>query len=234
MSTSLLSPSSSLRSTPPRGRGWAGAGVLAAVAGIVGIVASTTVTAVYRDDLAGDAPAIQAALGEQVARVLVFHVATMLCVLLLPVFAAGLRRHLAARLPQDTLLPEVAAAGLLLVSVAGLVGTGLTTEFVMPPADPTLVVPEASVVYGHWMGTVPWLWAGAGISGLAVAAAVLRHGAGPRWAGWLGGGLAAVTALLAVSPLQYMAGMTGPLWLLLTSMVLLASGRPDEHDRRAS
>ena len=60
------------------------------------------------------------------------------------------------------LLPQVAASGLLLVSVAQLMGTALTTEFVFGLQDSDDIGAEAAVFFGHWIGTVPWLWAGAG------------------------------------------------------------------------
>ena len=208
-----------------RPTGWAAAGLLAGVTGVVGLIGSSLADAVYDPAVAGDAVAVTATLGGQTAQLLVFHVATMTTALLLLVFAAGLRRHLRDRLAEGSLLPDVASAGLLLVSVAGLMGTALTTEFVFAAADPGLVVPESVAFFGHWTGTVPWLWGGAGVSALAVAAAALRHGAAPRWLGWTGLVLGALTVLLAVSPLQYMTAMTAPVWLLATSAGLLVQAR---------
>ena len=37
--------------------------------------------------------------------------------------------------------------------------------------------------------------------------------------------LGGLTALFLVSPLQYMAGMTGPLWLVVASLGLLRTAR---------
>ena len=150
----------------------------------------------------------------------------MVSLVLLVVFAAGLRRRLAGQLPSRSLLPDVAAAGLGLVAVAQLLGSGLTTEFVFGVTDPDAkLVPEAAVFFGHWVGTIPWLWVGAGIAGVAVAVAALRHGATARWVGWVGAVLGGVTLLLGISPLQYMAGMTGPLWLLVTALGLALGDR---------
>jgi hypothetical protein len=213
--------------TPGRSRRlWAWAGVGAGLAGIASIVASMQVDAVYAEDVAGDPAAIVGRLADQTAAILTFHTATMVSLALLVVFAAGLRRRLAGQLPSRSLLPDVAAAGLGLVAVAMLMGSGLTTEFVfgVSQADDQLV-PEAAVFFGHWVGTVPWLWVGAGISGIAVAIASLRHGATARWVGWVGAVLGGVTLVLGVSPLQYMAGMTGPLWLLVTALGLALGDR---------
>jgi hypothetical protein len=40
----------------------------------------------------------------------------------------------------------------------------LTTEFVFGVNDSDLVVPATAVFFGHWIGTVPWLWVGAGVA----------------------------------------------------------------------
>ena len=211
---------------PATSRRWAWSGVAAGVAGILSIGASMQVDAVYSPEAGGDPEKIVARLAEQVPAILTFHTATMATVVLLLVFAAGLRRRLADQLPSRSLLPEVAAAGLALVSVAGLLGSGLTTEFVFGVSDPgDAIVPEAAVVFGHWVGTIPWLWVGAGVAGICVAVAALRHGATARWVGWVGAVLGGVTLLLGISPLQYMAGMTGPVWLLVTALGLALGDR---------
>jgi len=211
--------------TPSR-RLWAWAGVGAGLAGLVSIGASMQIDAVYAPDVAGDPAAIVGRLAEQTGAILTFHTATTLGLALLVVFAAGLRRRLAGQLPPRSLLSDVAAAGLGLVAVAQLMGSGLTTEFVFGVSQPEdQLVPEAAVFFGHWVGTIPWLWVGAGIAGVAVAVAALRHGATARWVGWVGAVLGGVTLLLGLSPLQYMAGMTGPLWLLVTALGLALGDR---------
>lgn len=210
----------------PAGRGWVLAGVGAGVLGIAGAIASGMVGAVYEPDLSGDAAAITDRLSELVPQILAFHTATMLSCVLLVVFAAGLHRQLVRRTGPDSLVPGVAVAGLGLVAVAQLLGAGLTTEFVFALADdPDLVVPENAVFFNHWIGTIPWLWGGAGLTGLAVASASLREGAYARWLGWTSLVLGGITALFLVSPLQYMAGMTGPVWLVVVAIALLRPQR---------
>ena len=162
--------------------------MLAGVAGIVGIQASMTLDAVYDDTYAGDADAITERRAELVPNLLVFHVSTMLACVLVLVFAAGLRRRLAAQAPVGSLLPDLSAAGLLLVSVAALMGTGLDTEFIFAAQDTEKVVAESMAFDAHWTGTVNFLWVGAGVTGVALAAAALRHAAAPRWIGWVGAG----------------------------------------------
>jgi hypothetical protein len=199
-------------------RWWAYVGVLAGVAGIVGIQASMSIDAVYAEASAGDAVAIMNGLAGQRTGILVMHVSIMTTALLILVFAAGLSQRLRAALPAESILPSVAAFGLVLTSAACLLGTGLTTELVSGLGDTDQLVPAFAVVGGHWMGTIPWLWAGAGVSALAVAVALLRGQAGPRWIGWVSLVLGLVTAVIGVSPLQYLAGFTGPLWVLVSAI----------------
>jgi hypothetical protein len=207
-------------------RAWAWAGVGAGASAVVSIAASMQIDAVYSPEAAGDPEAIVGLLADQTAAILTFHTATLVSLALLVVFAAGLRRRLAGQLPSRSLLPDVAAAGLGLVTVAQLLGSGLTTEFVFGVNDPAAVlVPEAAVVFAHWVGTIPWLWVGAGIAGVAVAVAALRHGATARWIGMVGAVLGGLTLVLGLSPLQYMAGMTGPVWLLVTALGLALGDR---------
>jgi hypothetical protein len=204
-----------------QGRGWAYAGVAAGVASIVSIVASGMAGAVYDEKLAGDADGIVDKMADQVATILVMHTGAMISALLLLVFAAGLRRRLLESTPEGSLLPSIAASGLMLVSVAQLMGSGLTTEFAFGLAEPEKMVPETAVFFGHWIGTIPWLWVGAGVTALALAVAGRSHGAVARWLTWTSFALGTITVLFGISPLQYMAGMFGPVWLTVAALGLL-------------
>lgn len=210
----------------PPGRAWVLAGVAAGVTGIVSMVGSSLIDAVYDPANSGDAEAIAESLSEQVPQILVFHTATMLSCALLVVFAAGLHQQLRRRTGPDSLAPGVAAIGLGLVAVAQLMGAGLTTEFAFAFAAPEdAFVPETVAFFGHWTGTIPWLWGGAGLAALAMASAAFRQGAYPRWIGWTSAVLGGLTTFFMVSPLQYMAGMVGPVWLTVIAVGLLASRR---------
>jgi hypothetical protein len=109
----------------------------------------------------------------------------------------------------------------MLVSVALLMGSALTTEFVFGVQDAGLLVPETAAMFGHWIGTVPWVWAGAGVAALALGKAGRSYGATAGWLTWTSLVLGGLTTLFAISPLQYMAGMTGPLWLTAAAVGLL-------------
>ena len=206
---------------PAYGRGWAVAGLGAGIAGIVCMVASSLAGAVYDEKLAGNAEGIVDKLADQSVQILIMHTGAMVSAVLLLIFAAGLMRRLRAGTPEGSLLPQVASYGLLLVSVALLLGSGLTTEFVFGVQEPDLLVPETAVFFGHWIGTIPWLWVGAGVAALAVGIAGRKFGAvssGLAWTSLILGGL---TTLVGISPLQYMAGMIGPIWLTIAGIALL-------------
>lgn len=194
-------------------RGWAVAGIGAAVSAILGTAASFSLGAVYDPDLAGDAEGIVAALSEKTAAMVGFHVFESIAALLMIVFAVGLFRRLRSALPAESLLPALATAGLLGTSVVLVLATGLDTEFVFATLDTDLVVPEALVFYNHWVGTIPGCWILVGLTGIALFAAA-RQGGVPRWMGRTGLVLGGLTLLVAVAPMQYMAGMTGTLMLL--------------------
>jgi hypothetical protein len=214
------------RTPAPRPRRtWALAGLGAGVAGMASIAASLSVSPTYDPDTAAD-PLVQLDyLADKVPNILVFHTATMLTVVLLLVVSAGIARRLRAQGPADSLLPAVAAGGLMITAVAGLMGAGLTTEFVFGLSDPELLVPENATFFGHWIATIPWLWVGVGVTAMAVAVAAIKHAAAPRWIGWVSVVLGGLTLLFGISPLQYMAGFVGPVWLTVVSLGFLLGDR---------
>ncbi|GAA1477192.1 hypothetical protein GCM10009623_16380 [Nocardioides aestuarii] len=214
------------RTAPPavrRHRGWALAGVGAGLCGIGTITTSGMVNAVYDPALVDDPAGITARLAEQVPTMYAFHTFTTLGAVLLVVFAAGLHRRLASTLPGSA-LPVVALAGLLGTAVVSVLGSGLDTEFMMGIPIEGAVQDANAAMYNHWIGTIPWLWTLAGLSGVATYVAG-RRGSVPRWIGRTGLVLGGLTLLLGISPLQYMAGMTGPLWLLVTAIGFAAGDR---------
>lgn len=216
--TTTAARTTSNHSAPPS-RAWARVGVLAGLSGLVGIGASMGLDAVYNEESMGDPVAIVDRLADQTPNLIVFHTATIACAILLIIFAAGLRRRLAAQTPGSSLLPDIAAGGLMLTSVAGLMGSGLNTEFIFGVNDPEArLVPEAGAFFAHWIGTIPWLWVGVGLTGVALAVAALKQSAAPRWIGWVSAILGGLTLLVGVSPLQYMAGFTGPILILIISL----------------
>jgi hypothetical protein len=201
-----------------RSRGWAVAGIGAALSGIGTVVTSSAVDVVYRDEFShGSVDGVAEALSDKTAVMFAFHSITTLGAVLMLVFAAGLYRRLRAAMP-DSIAPVVALLGLAGTAVVSVLGAGLDTEFAMPATSEDLVIDDSSAaMYNHWIGTIPWLWTLAGMAGLAIFVAY-RRGVAPRWIGLVGLVLGGLTVLLGVSPLEYMAGVTGPLWLLATAI----------------
>lgn len=199
-----------------RSRAWALAGVGAALSSIAGTVAAGFVHGVYAEDTRGDDVAILDSLGGDVTAMTVFHVGISLAAVLLVVFAAGLARRLRETLPTDSLAPVVAGAGVLATAVVWVMAGALDTEFIFGATAPEALVPATAAFYGHWVGTVPGCTMLVGLGGLGVFAAHRRGGA-PRWLGLTGLLLGGLTVLLGISPVQYMAGATSALWLLVTA-----------------
>jgi hypothetical protein len=207
-----------------RGRGWALAGIGSALAGFAMVVTTSMVDAVYDERLFGDPQGVVARLAGKEAPILAFHVTSMIGAVLMVVFAAGLHRRLRERLGDGSTAPLLAFAGLLGTAVVTVLGTGLDTEFVFAFGEKDMIDPANAAMFNHWIGTVPWCWALVGLSALAVFVAG-RLGGVPRWIGRTGLVLGGLTLLLGISPLQYMAGAVGPLWLLVTAVGFAAGDR---------
>lgn len=209
-------PGTTQSATPVRTRAWAVSGIAAAALGLVTIVVSM---GLWDPDLDySDPTAIANRLADAKGQLIVMHVAMLTGMVGLVVFGLGLVRRLNAALPSGSLLGGVAAAGIGLTAVANLLGSGLDTEFLFAADVVEKDVPETIAFYNHWIATIPWLWVGAGLAGVAIAVAAFKHGAAPRWIGIVGATLGGLTLLVGISPLQYMAGFVGPLWLLVTAI----------------
>jgi hypothetical protein len=196
---------------------WAVAGIGAALAGAGTIVTSLAVDVVYRDEFShGSVTGVADALSDKAGVLFAFHSITALGAVLMIVFGAGLYRRLRTALP-DSIAPVVALVGLAGTAVVSVLGSGLDTEFMMPPPDGLTVDDGSAAIYNHWVGTIPWLWTLVGLAGLAIFVAA-RSRAVPRWIGIVGLVLGGLTVVLGVSPLEYMSGVTGVLWLLVTAL----------------
>jgi hypothetical protein len=214
---------------PTTSRSWAYAGVGSGLAAIVGIVASGRVGSVYDESLFGNPEGIAADLADKTLTIAAFHSATLVCAVLLVVFAAGLQRLLRKRLGSDSLAPAVAFAGLVGTAVVSVIGTGLDTEFIAA-TDKPFIDPSNAAMFNHWIGTVPWCWVLVGLSALAVHVAG-RAGAVPRWIGRTSLVLGGITLVAGVSPLQYLAGLTGPLWLLAVAIGFAREAKAERSGR---
>ena len=201
-----------------RGRLWALTGPLAAVAASAGSVVADLGNPVYDPKTSGDADRILATLAQHGGALTVFHVVTSAAALLLLVYGAGVARRLRSALPADSMLPTVAVAGTTVTSAVLLLGTGLDTEVIEGVTRPETFVHETAALYGHWIGTIPYLWTAVGLTGLAIAWAAWRHRAVPRWIGLAALVLGGLTALAGISPLEYIASLPGQLMVIVTGL----------------
>ena len=197
----------------PVSRAWALTGLGAGIAGFASMMVSGSMSVIYpKDGLKADA--VQEHVASQGTQIIIFHVLTALAAVLVLPFAAGLYRRVRAAVSVDSLTPAVAATGLVVLSAVLILGSGLDTEFLF---GGEMVVPESAAFYSHWVATISWLWTTAGVTGLALFVAG-RQGSVPRWIGIVGLVLGGITLGLGLSPLEYMSGMTGPVWLVVTAL----------------
>jgi len=204
---------------------WALAGLAAGVSGLGAIVSSSLVTAVYDQKASDTSDHLLGKFHDQVPQILAFHVLAVISAALMVVFAAGLFRRLRATAGPDSLVPGVAAVGVLATAVVLFIGAGLDTEFVFAFTDDEVYVdPSAATVYGHWIGTIPWCWGLLGLSGIALFVASRTRGVA-RWLGIVGLVGGGITLLFGISPLQYMAGFTGPLGLIVVALGFLVGDK---------
>lgn len=200
------------------GRLWALTGPLAAVAASAGSIVADLGNPVYDPQTSGDAGRIMTTLAQHGGALTVFHVVTSASALLLVVYGAGVARRLRSGVPADSMLPTVAAAGTAVTAAVLLLGTGLDTEVIEGVTRPDTFVHETAALYGHWIGTIPYLWTAVGLTGLAITVAAWRHRAVPRWIGLTALVLGGLTAVAGISPLEYVASLPGQLLVLVTGL----------------
>jgi len=210
--------------TKPLGRAWALSGVAAGVAGFAMTILSGMVDAVYREGVVDDPSAVIDRMDDKVPEMIAFHVLATLAALLLVPFGLGLFRRLRATLGPDSLVPGIAAFGVLGTTLVVLVGTVLDTEFIFAVTESDMVLPESAAMYNHWIGTVPWVWSLTGLTGWALFSAK-RAGAVRGWIGIVGLVLGTLSLLLTFVPLQYMSAWTGAVMLVLVGLGLAFGDR---------
>jgi hypothetical protein len=207
------------------GNGWAKAGAAAGVVAFVGLMVSSGIMTDDSDLLADNALVARDVVGNQ-GIVWAYQVTCTAAALGIAVFAAGLRRRLAAQAPAGSLLPVLASAGLASVAVMLLVGGGISTELFWHLAqdygksDPDTIAANLAI-----FNTMGWVWAGIGLTTGSVAVAALRHGSLPRWLGWVSLVATVLIALTQLVPLQYLAAFIGAPWLLVAGVGLARQER---------
>ena len=162
-------------------------------------------------------------LETQTGAILAMHLFAGVGAVTMIVFAAGLHRRLRAR-AGDGLAATVAFSGLLGTAVVTVLGSGLDTEFLSGSGTRRSWSTRATPALQP-LGRHDPVGVGAGGPGRCRGLRGLprrRRAALDRHRRARVGGL---TLLLGISPLQYMAGMTGPIWLLATALAFTFGDR---------
>jgi hypothetical protein len=161
-------------------------------------------------------------------RVMAFSGTGFLVWTLLIVYAARLRQYLAARQPENSILPMLVWAGGLLTAAAQFIALFFTSLLVHRAVEgygPSALEPIQAVNEG-----LPAVaWTPMGLAVFAVAVAGLRDRAVPRWLGWFSAAVTVIIAVLTAADLAAPNWFVVAVWLLVTSGTLLAHGRSFRH-----
>lgn len=203
----------------PAAPGWANAGWAAGALSIAvyGIVSSGLY--VPTEALADNVNLV-AELDGAHAWIWAHQIGTFLLAVLVAIFGLGLRRRLAATAPAGSLVPDAAAAGMLLVSAMCLVGGGISTEMFasvrhLDEIDPDTVAAQLMV-----FNTFGWVWAGGILTTGATAIAGLRQRSVSRGLGIFAAVMTGITLVSQLVPLQYLAVAPIMLFLIVTGIAM--------------
>lgn len=210
---------------------WAAAGWLA---GLLAVPVYGVVTGglfVPTDALADNAQVL-AELRGAAGWVWAFQSGSVAVALLVAVFGLGLRRRLAGQTPAGSLLPDLAAAGMLLVSALTLVGGGISTELFHSLRHTDDVDPDTVAAQLAIFNTMGWVWAGGILATAATAVAGLRHGAIGRKVAIFAAAMTALVAVTQVLPFQYLAVLPVSLFLIVTGVAIQRDTEGDQATTR--
>ena len=138
---------------------------------------------------------------------------------LLVFFAGVLRRELRRAEGEGGTLSLIAFGGAAIFAVgAGIDGTIL---FALAEASDDLQPAQIQTVQAVWDNDFLPMAIGLQVLFLATGLSILRHGALPKWLGWI----AVILGVVAVTPIGFVAFMVGGIWILIVSIVLAMRGR---------
>lgn len=201
------------------GRRWATAGWVGGILGFATFLGPGSALIVPTDDLDDNAKLVEHLDGLQ-GWIWAYQTTTFLLALLVVIFGLGLRRRLAGQAPTGSILPDVAAAGMVLVAALLLVGGGISTEMFHSVRNIDDVDPDTLATHLAIYNTLAWVWAGGILTTGAIAIAGLRHGSVSRGLGRFAAVMTALVALTQVLPFQYLAVAPVALFLIVTGAVL--------------
>jgi hypothetical protein len=201
-------------------RGWAYAGLLGGIGSLLFFIGPASMLSPSRDSYADNADVL-AELEGKAGWVWAFQTLGVALALTLVIFAVGLRRRLAGQEPAGSLVPDLAALGLILMAVMTLVGTGISTEMFhtlrhTDEVDPDTVSSQLAIY-----NTMAWVWAGGLLTTGAMAVAGLRHGSVSRRVGVFSVVMTALVALTQVLPFQYLAVLPMSIFLIVCGVSMI-------------
>lgn len=226
MSSTLLRPATTVASTTSPSSRWAAAGWLAGLLAIPVFGVVTSGVFVPTDALV-DNQRVLDELSGAAGWVWAFQTGSVAIALLVAVFGLGLRRRLAGQTPAGSLLPDLAAAGMLLVSALTLVGGGISTEMFHGLRHTDEIDPDTVAAQLAIFNTMAWVWAGGILTTAATAVAGLRHGAVGRKVAIFAAVMTALVAITQVLPFQYLAVLPVTLFLVVTGIAVQRDAAPD-------
>ena len=227
MSSTLLDRSTSTTPVPSPSNRWAATGWLAGLLAIPVYVVVTGGVFVPTDALVDNEQVLDELSGAA-GWVWAFQSGSVAIALLVAVFGLGLRRRLAGQTPAGSLLPDLAAAGMLLVSALTLVGGGISTEMFHALRNADDVDPDTVAAQLAIFNTMGWVWAGGALTTAATAVAGLRHGAVGRKVSIFAAVMTALIAVTQVLPFQYLAVLPVTLFLIVTGIAVQRDTEPDQ------
>jgi hypothetical protein len=227
MSNTLLHPSTPAASTTTPSCRWAIAGWLAGLLAVP-VYAVVTGGVLVSTDALVDNQHVLDELSGAAGWVWAFQSGSVAIALLVAVFGLGLRGRLAGQTPAGSLLPDLAAAGMLLVSALTLVGGGISTEMFHALRHTDEVDPDTVAAQLAIFNTMGWVWAGGILTTGATAVAGLRHGAVGRRVSIFAAAMTALIAVTQLLPFQYLAVLPVTLFLIVTGIAVRRDAEPEQ------
>jgi hypothetical protein len=212
-----VAPTARPATAAPVRRGWAVAGLVGAAVGVVGLFFTSGLT-IPGYDHQGDNEAFAAAIADRAWYAWAAQVVTVLTAACLAVFAAGLRRSLAAQEPAGSLVPQLAAAGVWLTVGMLIVGGGISTEIYWALDKVENWDGDTIAAHTAIYNTMAWLWTGIGLTAAAVAVGGFRNGSVGRPFAVFSAAAAVLMAVTQAAPIQYMSLLVGALWLVVAGV----------------
>ena len=134
--------------------------------------------------------------------------------LLLIFFAGTLRRALSAAEGPGGVLSAVAFAGAVVMAVGAAIDG--TISFALAERADDIDPTATQALQALWDNDFLPLAMGTAVLLLAAGLSIVRHGAVPRWLGWV----AIVLAIISFTPLGFAGFLGGALWVVIVSVLL--------------